>query len=85
VSRYPSVPDFIGTADSLEPAVRAMKDTIEQLAGQRQGQSLGAPVVFVQPLEPSVPPLLLKRGDQWINDQTHTMAYWTGQRWQALA
>lgn len=85
MSRYPSIPDFVDTAESLAPAVRAMKDSVEQLAGQRQGAALGAPTVFVQATEPSVAALLLKRGDQWINDQTNVMSYWTGQRWQALA
>lgn len=85
MSKFPPIPDFTENLASIGNALRAVKDSIEQLTGQRQGQSLGAPSVFVQPLEPTPGrSSSLKRGDQWINDITDEMSYWDGQQWKAL-
>lgn len=66
--------------------MRAVKESVEQLAGQRQGQSLGAPVIHVQPVAPPMSDrLLFKTGDLWINTLTNKMNFWTGTAWVALS
>jgi len=85
VSKYPSIPDFYDP-DSMQTTVRALKDTVEQLAGLRQGGSLGAPSVYVQEIAPAeTRGTVLQRGDVWVNSVTHAAAYWTGSSWQLLA
>jgi hypothetical protein len=87
VSKFPTIPDFNATDPStVGTSLRAMKDSVEQLTGQRQGQSLGAPSMFVQTFAPMAGrQTILSRGDLWINDETSVMSYWNGSQWKALA
>lgn len=67
-------------------AIRALKQAVELLAGLRQGESKGAPQVFVQGVEPDRGQRLsYKIGDLWINRQTNELYFWTGTAWQAMA
>lgn len=84
--KFISIPEFFNTPESLGTAVRALKNSLEILAGKRQGESYGAPEIYVQPTTPS--PAYNQSytvGDLWINTSTNTMSYWTGTTWQALA
>lgn len=86
MSKIPSIPEFTNSPDDLSTALRAVKQVVEQITGQRQGESKGAPQVFVQATEPK-PALRIsyKTGDFWIDTSTNTLKYWTGSNWQALA
>lgn len=85
MSKYPSIPEFTDLP-SLMLSVRAVKDTVEQLAGQRQGDALGAPTMYVQATRPAVTRgVILKRGDFWIDTASDTLHYWSGSEWRRLA
>ncbi len=85
MSKFPTIPDFTNNLESIATAVRAMKDSIEQLTGQRQGQSLGTPSIYVQPQAPSqVLRNSSKIGDLWVNTTDNTLSYWTGKSWQKI-
>ena len=85
MSKLPAIPDFTDEPQSLGTALRTVKQAVEIIGGQRQGQSLGAPQVFVQPVEPTTSRLTsFNRGDQWINDDTDQMYYWDGRQWKPL-
>jgi hypothetical protein len=86
VSRYPAIPDFSDVA-SMQHTVRAMKEILEQLAGQRVGDSRGAPSVFVQDTAPSsLLDSTRKHGDLWItNSSPPTLYFWNGVRWVQVA
>jgi hypothetical protein len=86
LSKFPTIPDF-NAADpqSVGTSLRAMKDSVEQLTGLRQGASLGAPSMFVQTFAPTAGrQTILTRGDLWINSDTNVMSYWNGSQWKAL-
>lgn len=82
MSRYPTIPDFIATTESMATALRAVKDVLEIIAGQRQGESFGAPSVFVQEQEPALQfRPLLKEGDFWIKPERKRLHFWSGNEW----
>ena len=86
MSKFPTIPDFTENLQSMGTALRAMKQVIEIVGGQRQGQSLGAPQVFVQENEPTLSPSTsFSTGDQWIKPSTRVMSFWDGRQWLALA
>lgn len=86
MSRFPTIPEFTTAPDELATALRAMKQVVEQLAGFRQGESKGAPQVFVQPVEPKAALRInFKTGDFWIDTSSNTLKYWTGTSWQGFA
>lgn len=86
MSNFPTIPEFVNTPQEMAAALRAVKQSVEMLAGLRQGESRGAPMVFVQPFQPSpARSISYKVGDLWINDQSHVISYWTGTAWQATA
>ena len=85
MSKIPAIPDFTDDPQSIGTALRVVKQAVEIVGGQRQGQSLGAPQVFVQANEPAVTRLTsFNLGDQWINNATDQMSYWNGQQWKLL-
>jgi len=85
MSKLPTIPDFTDEPQSIGTALRTVKQAVEIIGGQRQGQSLGAPQMFVQPNEPTISRLTsFSRGDQWINDATDQMYYWDGRQWKLL-
>lgn len=86
MSKLPTIPDFAETLDGVSTTVRAIKGAVEILGGQRQGQSLGAPAMFVQEQEPAPSRLTsFSLGDLWIKPSTRVMSYWDGAQWTALA
>jgi hypothetical protein len=85
MSNLPTIPEFTNDLASIATALRAIKQSVEIIAGQRQGDSLGAPQMFVQENEPRVSrSVSFKRGDLWINTFTKRLHYWTGQFWEEL-
>lgn len=85
MSKYPAIPDFTRTFESMEPALRALKESTEIITGHRQGESLGAPSIFVQATEPLVAQRpSYKIGDLWIDTRVDKMNYWSGKEWRRL-
>lgn len=83
---FPTIPEFVNTPEEMSAALRAVKLSLEILAGMRQGESFGAPQVFVQGVEPSrSKTATYKKGDFWINNSTSpaVLYYWTGTAWSA--
>lgn len=86
MSRLPNIPEFDDTVSSMATALRAVKNTLEIVAGLRQGEGLGAPQVYVQASEPTkLRTGNYKTGDIWINSSTDVMSYWNGSTWKAIA
>ncbi|MGI9135793.1 MAG: hypothetical protein ACR2JS_01885 [Candidatus Nanopelagicales bacterium] len=85
MSKSVGIPEFVdGDAKSMSVALRAMKQILETLTGQRQGDSLGSPAVYVQVVEPKVKFNRLETGDFWINpDENKLYGYYNGS-WQVL-
>jgi hypothetical protein len=85
VSKYPAIPDFSEDVQSIATALRTVKQTLEIVAGQRQGEDLGAPSTFVQPKNPDdALRLTYKVGDLWIDTASNKFNYWTGTSWKQL-
>jgi hypothetical protein len=85
LSKFPAIPDFMNTPESIGESVRAIKISVELLTGQRQGESIGAPDMFVQVNTPAFGPQTQFRvGDLWINPEAKTLLFWDGQQWQAF-
>lgn len=85
---FPTIPEFINTPEEMASALRAVKLSLELLAGLRQGESYGAPMVYVQPTEPNpAKKILYKTGDFWIDNSVSPpiLKFWTGTAWQAVA
>lgn len=84
MSKYPAIPEFTDDPRSVATTVRALKEAVELLTGQRQGPALGAPLVFVQEDTPSraVRGAVFGRGDIWINTLTNKVSYWNGVEWE---
>lgn len=87
-----TIPDFDESdLKSVATAVRAMKDIVEILAGLRQGEALGAPQMFVQPLTPGLvsarsraTTVAPSNGDLWIDPDTQTLAFFDGRQWNEI-
>lgn len=85
MSKLPTIPDFVNDPASMSVALRAVKEAVEILGGQRQGQSVGAPQMFVQESEPQRGvAATYKLGDMWINPVAKKLYFWTGTVWVAL-
>lgn len=84
MSRAASIPEFFeGDIRSMATTMRAMKQQLETLSGQRQGQSQGAPAVYVQTTEP-VAWATYKLGDFWVNPEAATgqkLSFYDGKGW----
>lgn len=86
MSKFPTIPEFARTPEEISTALRAVKQSVEIMTGQRQGESYGAPQVFVKSTQPNAATNgTLKIGDLWINTSANTLYYWTGSIWQAFA
>ena len=86
MSSFPTIPEFTNTPEEMSTAIRALKMAVEQLAGLRQGESKGAPQIYVQTTLPSNQyTISYKIGDLWINTSNNTVSYWTGTIWQSLS
>jgi hypothetical protein len=86
MSSRAAIPDFIdGDARSMSITLRAIKQEIETLSGARQGQSKGAPSVFLQEREPAQTlATTFKQGDFWINPTTKKLSFYNGKFWVQL-
>jgi len=85
VSKYATIPDFVdGDSKSMAVSLRAMKQVLESLTGQRQDDSKGAPAVYVQATLPLDKRNSLQPGDFWINTGTKVLSYYNGIYWVAL-
>lgn len=85
MSKLPTIPDFVNDPASMSVALRAVKEAVEILGGQRQGQSVGAPQMFVQEAEPERGRAnAFKTGDLWINPVAKKLYFFSGQVWVAL-
>ena len=83
--RIPTIPEFANGPEEVAAALRAIKDAVEQLGGLRQGESKGAPQIFVQASPPTqTRRLAYKTGDLWVNTSTNKMNYWSGTAWVEL-
>lgn len=85
MSRVPTIPDFAPVLEQHDATLRTIKQAIEILGGLRQGESVGAPLMFVQGYAPSqVATSIYRIGDLWIDTTTDTMKYWDGSIWKPL-
>lgn len=86
MSRRVGLPDFTdGDVRSMGATLRAMKQELETLSGLRQGQSVGAPAVFVQTTEPvKTLSATFKKGDLWVNPDAKTLWFYNGAYWVKL-
>lgn len=85
MSSFPAIPEFTNTFEGMAATIRALKLSVEMLAGMRQGESFGAPQVFVQGAEPNrALTLTYKKGDLWIDTSTNRVHFWTGSGWQIV-
>lgn len=86
MSKFPTIPDFSQDLEGVVTALRTVKQTLEIMAGQRQGEDFGAPSTFVQPNTPNdALRSTYKIGDLWINTATNKLNYWTGSFWKQLS
>lgn len=91
--KFNAIPDPGGTPENLLTAVRVIKDIVEQLAGLRQGASLGAPMMYMQVTEPRPTTQgTLNRGDLWVKTSGEgaitsagNLYYWDGLIWRPFA
>lgn len=87
-----TIPDFDSSdLQSVATTVRAIKDIVEVLAGLRQGEALGAPQMFVQPLTPGrnnantrSRPTAPTVGDLWIDPDTQVLNFYDGRQWNEI-
>lgn len=85
MSRLPTIPDFANDIESMSTALRTVKMAIEILGGMQQGESVGAPMAYVQAYAPDAERNgVLRVGDQWINTTDNTLLYWTGDVWRKI-
>lgn len=86
MSKLPNIPEFAENIHDMNAALRAVKLSLEILAGLRQGESKGAPQVFVQGTVPATTSsTTYKAGDIWINNTNDQMYYWNGTNWRPVA
>jgi hypothetical protein len=82
--KYPAIPEFYDLASAMV-ALRAVKDTLEQMSGQRQGVGLGSPTVYLQETAPATARgVVLQAGDFWIDPTGPYLNYWSGSAWKRI-
>jgi hypothetical protein len=86
-SRINTIPTPTNDPESMLAAIRALKDVVERLTGQRLGTEAAgrAPSTYVQAIAPDSragTPLLV--GDFWVSTGTDRLHYWTGQYWRPI-
>jgi len=96
MANFSSIPDFTTDIVSMAASLRIMKDVVEQLAGLRQGGSVGSPLMYIQSYEPVQSyQSKFRKGDLWISAENVNPAgsqvtskgnlyYWTGYSWQQI-
>lgn len=75
MSRYPAIPDFDTSPESMANALRSMKDVVEQLAALRSGDHI-SPKVFWQGSPPEAVSNQLRGGDLWMNPESNKLHHW---------
>lgn len=84
MSKTVGIPEFAdGDPKSMAVALRAMKQILETLSGQRQDGSRGSPSVYVQATEPQPGKNVFKIGDFWFNTASHKL-YCYNSYWQEI-
>ena len=84
-NRFPSIPEFTKDPESMMTAMRAMKEALEQLTGQRTGIQVGYVAKFVGGRAPAQDGKnQIAAGDQWFNEGTATLYVWTGKTWKIV-
>jgi hypothetical protein len=81
VSEFAAIPEPGATLESVLDAVRALKNNVELLIGQR-GNSPSARL-FYQIAAPKSSETRI--GDFWVRKDTKALLYWDGREWMALA
>lgn len=76
------IPEFSDDPKTLETALRVVKELLEDLAGQRPGNSLGAPSIYIQPTAPTSQGNQLARKDIWIQEGSGKIHYFDGRLWR---
>lgn len=79
-----TIPEFTSEPESMATSLRVAKDILEDLTGQRRGQGVGVPRMFVQ-LERPLASAERKLGDLWINPVERKLYFWDGRLWQPLS
>jgi hypothetical protein len=86
MSRQNSIPEFTDDPQSMATTLRAVKELVEGMLGQRRGQGLGAPHVFIEIQRPDPRAgLEVKKGDFWIQPIERKLYFWDGRLWQPFA
>jgi len=85
VSRQNTIPDFSTDPQSMAIALRAVKELLEDMTGQRRGQGVGSPRAFVQLQRPDPRAGAdVKTGDFWIQPTERKLYFWDGRLWQQI-
>lgn len=83
--RINAIPDPTADPQSLLMAVRAIKEVVEGLTGQRPGTAGRSPRVYIQAVRPNAQTgALLSEGDFWIAKGTDKLFFWDGRLWQPI-
>ena len=84
-NRFPSIPEFTKDPESMVAAMRAMKEALEQLTGQRTGGQVGYVAKFSGARAPSQDGKnQIGPGDTWFNEATAALYVWTGKTWKLV-
>jgi hypothetical protein len=79
------LPDFTNDISSMSAALRTLKLAVEILGGMRQGEGLGAPIIYAQGNPPERnKSFALRPGDLWIDTDTDKLNYWNGKIWREV-
>lgn len=76
-----TIPEFSDDPKSMETALRVVKELLEELTGQRPGNPIGAPSIYVRSTVP-VSTAVLSRGDIWIQEGSGKIHYFDGRLWR---
>ena len=73
---FPTIPEPVkGNEDSVYACIKAMKQTLEAMTGQRGDTPVAR--VFCQDTQP----VAVKKGDLWMVQKSGSLYYWTGSLW----
>lgn len=86
MSRKNSIPEFTSDPESIAVAVRAIKELLEGVLGQRPDARGALPKMFVQPVAPDPKQGLdVRRGDLWIIPGDDSMKWFDGRLWRSVS
>lgn len=84
MSNTNSIPEPTPDLQGLITTVRALKEVVEGLTGQRPGRVAPAPRIYVRPVRPDPREEPVNPYDLWIASGTNQMHYFDGRLWQRL-